>query len=117
MRSVTIRLAVAEDAFAVARLAALDSTFVPDGPLLIGLVDDEPWAVLALEGGAAVADPFRRSAEVVALLRERARLLRYPASEPPPRKIAWRRRTDRSGLPPASSWSSHSRLSPRSTRM
>jgi hypothetical protein len=116
MRSMTIRLAVAEDTFAVARLAALDSTDVPDGPLLIGLVDDEPWAVLALEGGAAVADPFRRSAEVVALLRERARLLRYPLSDPP-RRIAWRRRTDRSGLPPASSWSSHSRLSPRSTRM
>jgi hypothetical protein len=115
MRSVTIRLAAAEDTVAVARLAALDSTDVPDGPLLIGLVDDEPWAVLALEGGAAVADPFRRSAEVVALLRERARLLRYPAD--PPRRIAWRRRTDRSGLPPASSWSSHSRLSPRSTRM
>jgi hypothetical protein len=116
MRSVTIRLAVAEDAFAVARLAALDSTDVPEGPLLIGLVDDEPWAVLALEGGVAVADPFRRSAEIVALLRERARLLRYAASAPP-RRIAWRRRTDRSGLPPASSWSSHSRLSPRSTRM
>ena len=116
MRSVTIRLAVAEDTHAVARLAALDSTDVPDGPLLIGLVDDEPWAVLALEGGAAVADPFRRSAEIVVLLRERARLLGYPASDPP-RRIAWRRRTDRSGLPPASSWSSHSRLSPRSTRM
>jgi hypothetical protein len=116
MRSVTIRLAVAEDTFAVARLAALDSTHVPDGPLLIGLVGDEPWAVLALEDGAAVADPFRRSAEVVALLRERARLLRYPTPDPP-RRIDWRRRTDRSGLPPASSWSSHSRLSPRSTRM
>lgn len=115
MRSVTIRLALPEDTFAVGRLAALDSTDVPDGPLLIGLVDDEPWAVLALEDGAAVADPFRRSAEIVALLRERARL-RYPASDPP-RRIAWRRRTDRSGLPPASSWSSHSRLSPRSTRM
>ena len=102
MRSVTIRLAVPEDTFAVARLAALDSTRVPDGLLLLGLVDDEPWAVLALEDGAAVADPFRRSAD--------------PASDPP-RRIAWRRRTDRSGLPPASSWSSHSRLSPRSTRM
>jgi hypothetical protein len=116
MRSVTIRLAIAEDTFAVARLAALDSADVPHGPLLIGLVDDEPWAVLGLERGAAVADPFRRSAEVVALLRERARLLGYPAPDPP-RRIAWRRRTDRSGLPPASSWSSHARLSPRSTRM
>jgi hypothetical protein len=116
MRSVTIRLAGPEDADAVARLAALDSAHVPGGPLLIGLVDDDAWAVLALEDGRAVADPFSRSAEVVALLRERARLLRYPTSAEP-RRIAWRRRTDRSGLPPASSWSSHSRLSPRSTRM
>ena len=116
MRSVTIRLAGPEDTGVVARLAALDSTRVPDGPLLIGLVDDEAWALHALEDGTAVADPFRRSAEVVALLRERARLLGYPTSGEP-RRIAWRRRTDRSGLPPASSWSSHSRLSPRSTRM
>ena len=116
MRSVTIRLVLAEDAHAVARLAALDSTHVPGGPLLVGLVNDEPWAVLALEDGTAVADPFRRSAEIVALLRERARLLRYPTSAEP-RRIDWRRRTDRSGLPRASSWSSQSRLSPRSTRM
>lgn len=116
MRSVTIRLAAPEDTGAVARLAALDEAPVPQGPLLLGLVDDEPWAVLALDDGAAVADPFCRSGEVVALLRERARLLRYPASLEP-RRIAWRRRTDRSGLPPASSSSSHWRLSPRSTRM
>jgi hypothetical protein len=116
MRSVTIRPAGPGDAAAVHRLAALDSAPVPGGALLLGLVDDEPWAALALETGAAVADPFQRSAEVVALLRERARLLRYPTPAEP-RRIAWRRRTDRSGLPPASSWSSHSRLSPRSTRM
>jgi hypothetical protein len=116
MRSVSIRLAGPEDTAAVARLAALDCTHVPDGLVLIGLVDDEAWALLGLEDGAAAADPFRRSAEVVALLRERARLLGYPRSDEP-RRIAWRRRTDRSGSPPASSWSSHSRLSPRSTRM
>jgi hypothetical protein len=113
MRSMTIRLAVAEDTFAVARLAALDSTDVPDGPLLIGLVDDEPWAVLALADGTAVADPFRRSAAVVSLLRERARLLGYPEAC----RMRWRRPRDRSGLSPASSPSSHWRLSPRSTRM
>ena len=115
MRSVTIRFAGADDAPAVARLAALDCAHVPDGPLLIGLVDDEPWAVLALEDGSVVADPFRRSAAVVSLLCERARLLDYPLA--PASRIRWRRRTDRSGLPFASSPSSHWRLSPRSTRM
>jgi hypothetical protein len=116
MRSVTIRPAGPDDTGAVARLAALDEAPLPEGELLIGLVDDEPWAVLALHDGSAVADPFRRSAEIVTLLRERARLLGYPAT-PDPRRILWRRRTDMSGRPPASSASSHWRLSPRSTRM
>ena len=116
MRSVTIRLAGPGDAAALARLAALDCAHVPGGPLLIGLVDDKPWAVLALDDGTAVADPFRRSAGVVSLLRERARLLDYEVA-PEARRMRWRRRTDRSGLPPASSPSSHWRLSPRSTRM
>jgi hypothetical protein len=42
-------------------------------------VDDEPWAVLSLTDGAAVADPFRPSAAIVVLLRERARLLGHGA--------------------------------------
>jgi hypothetical protein len=80
MRSVTIRLAGPADRDALERLAALDSARLPRGELLVGLVDDEPWAALALDGGTAVADPFRRSAEVLALLHERARLLGYPPS-------------------------------------
>jgi hypothetical protein len=75
MRSVTIRLAGPGDAAHLTRLAALDSAHVPRGDVLLGLVDDEPWAALSLADGAAVADPFRRSGAVVALLRERARLL------------------------------------------
>jgi hypothetical protein len=116
MRSVTIRPAFPDDAAAVARLAALDEAPVPRGELLLGLVDDEPWAVLSLADGTAVADPFRRSAGVVGLLRERARLLGYGYSASPS-MMCWSRRTDRPGLPRASSSSSHWRLSPRSTRM
>lgn len=116
MRSVTIRPAGPADTGAIARLAALDSAGVPAGPLLLGLVDDEPWAVLALQDGTAVADPFNRSGEIVSLLRERARLLGYEPA-PNPRRIRRRRRTDMSGRPSASSASSHWRLSPRSTRM
>jgi hypothetical protein len=116
MRSVTIRPVTAQDAVAVARIAALDEAPVPGGALLLGLVSDEPWAVLALDDGTAIADPFRHSAEIVALLRERARLLGYPSFSDPSR-IRWRRRTDIWGRPPATSASSHWRLSPRSTRM
>ena len=75
----------------------------PEGPLLIGLVDDEPWAVLALADGAAVADPFERSAAgrgAAARARAAARATRTAGRA---RRIRWRRRTDRSGLPPASS--------------
>jgi len=116
MRSVTICLAHPEDAEAVARLAALDCAHVPDGELLVGLVDGEPWAALSLADGTAIADPFRRSADVVALLRERARLLAYPSSSSE-RSRRWRRRTLISGRPRSSAPSSHWRLSPRSTRM
>jgi hypothetical protein len=116
MRSVTIRPAGPGDADAVARIAALDSARVPHGELLLGLVDDEPLAALSLEDGTVVADPFRRSGEIVSLLRERARLLGY-TPEAESRRMRSRRRTDRSGRPSASSSSSHWRLSPRSTRM
>src|SRR5918998_3862159 len=92
MRSVTIRPACPGDHDALQRIAALDSARLPRGELLVGLVDDEPWAALALDDGAAIADPFRRSAEVLALLHERARLLGYPPSRSA-RMRRWRRRT------------------------
>jgi hypothetical protein len=114
MRSVTIRQADPADAAAIARLAALDCAPPPRGELLVGVVDGEPWAVLAVRDGTAVADPFRPSAQIVALLRERARLLGYSTE---PRRIRWRRRTDIWGRPRSSASSSHWRLSPRSTRM
>ena len=60
----------------VERLAALDSARVPRGEVLLALVDDVPWAALSVDGGGAVADPFRPSAEAVDLLRIRAAQLR-----------------------------------------
>ena len=115
MRSVTIRPAGPADLAALQRLAALDSARLPRGELLVGLVDDVPWAALAVDGGAAIADPFRPSAGVLALLHERARLLGYPPSRSA-RMRRWRRRTVICG-PFESASSSHWRLSPRSTRM
>jgi hypothetical protein len=69
MTNLTIRLATSDDAFAVRRLAVVDSSDPPTGSLLIAEVDDELWAALSLDTGAAVADPFRPSGEVVDLLR------------------------------------------------
>jgi hypothetical protein len=75
-RPVTIRSAVADDRPALARLAALDSQPLPEGPMLIGEVAGKAWAAVSLDGAVALADPFQPSAEVTALLRSRARQLR-----------------------------------------
>jgi hypothetical protein len=69
MTNVTIRLADSGDAFAVRRLAVTDSAEAPTGSVLLAEVDNELWAALSLDTGAAVADPFRPSAEAVELLR------------------------------------------------
>lgn len=73
--SITIRLAHAQDAVAVAQLSILDSRRPPAGPVLLAEVDGEPWAAVSLDDHEAVADPFRPSGPVVDLLREHARRL------------------------------------------
>ena len=70
-----IRQARHDDAAAVARLAALDSSDVPRGDILLAEVGDELWAAFSLEDGHAVADPLRPSADAVLLLGQRARQL------------------------------------------
>ena len=69
---VTMRVAGPTDHDAVARLAALDSQSVPAGELLVGEVGGEIRAVVPVAGGPAIADPFRLTGDIVALLRERA---------------------------------------------
>src|SRR6266540_6688638 len=56
------RMAVAEDAPNLRRLAALDSQSPPGGPVLIGEIDGVPAAAISLTSGRAVADPFRPTA-------------------------------------------------------
>jgi hypothetical protein len=73
--SMTIRYASDGDARDLARVAALDSSKVPAGALLVAEVDGELWAAVAIGCGAAIADPFRPSGPVVELLRARARQL------------------------------------------
>ena len=66
--SITIRAAGVRDEQAIRRLAQRDSHPVPDGALLIALVDGEARAALSLTSGEAIADPFHRTDELVSML-------------------------------------------------
>ena len=72
--TIVIRSPRIEEAFAVRRLAYLDSRRPLRGEVLVAFVDGEPLAAISLADGAVVADPFRRTADVVELLRLRAQL-------------------------------------------
>jgi hypothetical protein len=66
--SVVIRPARAADVDLVRRVAQRDSRAVPDGDLLIAVVDREVQAAIALDSGDVIADPFRRTEELVRML-------------------------------------------------
>ncbi len=72
---VTIRWSTPADAHRLEILAALDEAPVPPAPLLLAFVGEELWVAMSLGTGAVVADPFRPTAELVPLLRERGRQL------------------------------------------
>jgi len=72
----TLRLATACDRPALARLAELEQAEPPAEPVLLGVVMQRPVAALSLSDGRVVADPFVATAELVELLRLRARQLR-----------------------------------------
>jgi hypothetical protein len=67
-----IRPATDDDRGRIGRIAELDSSLPIDGPALIGEIDGIAVAVLSLEDGRVVADPFRRTADLVALMHARA---------------------------------------------
>jgi hypothetical protein len=69
---VTLRYSVAADRDGLHRLAELDSRRTPSGPALVAEVDGRLRAALALDGSAAIADPFHRGLELLELLRVRA---------------------------------------------
>ena len=73
---VTIRRSHARDHEALERLAQLDSRRLADGQLLVAEVAGELRAALPLNGGAAIADPFRPTALLVSLLQMRAQQIR-----------------------------------------
>jgi hypothetical protein len=77
--TVTIRMAVSADAAALDRLAQLDSAPPPaPGPTLVAEVDGELRAAVPLQGGPALADPFRPTVELVAILAQRRQQLAAP---------------------------------------
>lgn len=86
----TIRFAYPDDDAALRRLAALDSQPIPAHPLLVAEVAGELWAAVTLTGTPqAIADPFRHTAELVGLLRERAdHLTRRTRRSPEPHTTA-----------------------------
>jgi hypothetical protein len=74
--ALTLRYAVDADAEALARLAELDSQRAPRGVVLVAEVGGALWAAISLDDQHAIADPFRPTGELVALLLQRARQLR-----------------------------------------
>ena len=55
---------------------------MPAGEILLAEVGDEPRAAIQVDSGVAIADPFRRTADVVELLSLRASRLREGAGSP-----------------------------------
>jgi hypothetical protein len=66
---ITIRRSTTGDEAALARIAALDSGSVPEGDAMLAFVGGELRAVMPLDGGRPLADPFHETAELVELLR------------------------------------------------
>jgi len=60
----------------LARLAELDSSPVPGGAVLGAEVDGHLVAAIAIDDGRVIADPFRPTSELQALLKLRASQLR-----------------------------------------
>jgi hypothetical protein len=77
--SVLIRAARGSDGPALDRLAVLDSSVVPAGELLVAEADGAIVAARSIATGAAIADPFRPTADVLALLAVRATTISDPA--------------------------------------
>ena len=74
--TVVIRAARGSDGESLPRLAALDSARVPTGDVIIAEAEGAVVAAHSPMTGATIADPFRRTADVVELLELRGAMLR-----------------------------------------
>src|SRR4051794_41894593 len=79
--AVTIRRAGAEDEEALRRLADLDSTRVPDGPVLMAEINGQPVAAISVLSGESFAHPFVPTQELRRLLEVRASQVHLPPHE------------------------------------
>jgi hypothetical protein len=70
--SVVIRESDHTDLKRLQRLAQLDSARLPERPLVVAEVDGELRAAVSLSDGSVIADPFHRTADLVALAEVRA---------------------------------------------
>jgi hypothetical protein len=77
--AITIRPAGADDKAAIMRLAALDSAPVPRPPLVLAETEGELRVAVSVEDLAAIADPFHRTLELVALVRDHVDRIQRPA--------------------------------------
>jgi hypothetical protein len=66
--AITIRQSTPSDTSDVLRLAALDDRPAPRGASLLAFVDGQLAAARPLGSGQPVADPFRRTKHLLALL-------------------------------------------------
>lgn len=73
---ITVRPADHTDSRALLELAALDSAQVPAGALVLAESDGEIVAAVPVDGGRAIADPFRGTAMLVEMLEFRAAQIR-----------------------------------------
>jgi|tagenome__1003787_1003787.scaffolds.fasta_scaffold20982870_2 hypothetical protein len=73
--TIAIRPALLDEAADVRRLAYLDSQRPLRGDVLLALQDGVAVAAVSLADGRVAADPFRRTADIVELLKLRAEAL------------------------------------------
>ena len=89
--SLTLRRATDDDAAALARLVELEEAVPLTGAVLLAELDGQVLAAVSVREDRAVADIFRPTAELVAMLRAwrdaliRARRLSYMGAAEPPR--------------------------------
>jgi hypothetical protein len=88
-QDIVIRLARPRDELAVAALAVIDEAERPLGRTLVAEVDGAIVAALPLDGAGPFSDPFRRTADVVALLEARAKQLAGEADGAHRPRLAW----------------------------
>jgi hypothetical protein len=86
--TILIRLASRSDARTLTDLAAIDSREPLAGPAMLAEVDGVVRAALDLSDGSVAADPFVRTAELVELLRLRARRVQGDRATASPRERA-----------------------------